>query len=108
MEKWLYMVYSDLLDPETEGEYREWYEKTHYPDILETEGMVRIAFHKAKNPAEGQGRFLTVIEIETDDIDNTMVVHQKNMEKKGEQGRISGLGKAVSRHLYQQQIEVKQ
>ena len=108
MEKWLYMVYSDLLDLETEDEYREWYEKTHYPDIIETEGIVRIAFYKTKNPAGGQGQFLTVIEIETDDIDKTMAVHQKNMEGKGEQGRISVLGKAVSRQLYQQQIELKQ
>ena len=107
MEKWLYMVYSDLLDPETEGQYREWYEKTHYPDIMETEGMVRIAFHKAKNPAEGQGRFVTVIEIETDDIDRTMAMHQKNMERKAEQGRIANMGKVITRQLYQQHIELK-
>ena len=107
MEKWVYMVYSDLIDPETENEYREWYEKIHYPDIMETPGMVRIAFHKAKNPAEGQGNFVTVIEIETDDIDKTMAMHQNNMERKAKLGRISSLGKIVSRQIYRQHFELK-
>jgi hypothetical protein len=105
MEKWLYIVTSNLINPTNEEKYKEWFEKMHYPDIRETLDFVDGAIYKSKDAIDGHTQYLTVLEIETDDIDSTMAKHRKNMQKKAELGRIPKLSNVVSRQLYKKFIE---
>ena len=102
MEKWVYLVHTNCLDPSREKEFNEWYDETHLPDILETPGFTRATRYENREPAEGQGKFLALYEVETEDIDQTMAAHQANMAKKREQGRMTELVSVVSRALYEQ------
>jgi hypothetical protein len=107
MEKWLYIVTSNLIDPASEEKYKEWFEKIHLPDILETSDFAHGAIYKSKDPIDGHSQYLTVLEIETDDIDGTMAKHRNNMQKKAELGRIPKLSNVVSRQLYKKFIELE-
>jgi len=102
MEKWVYLVHTDCLDSSREKEFNDWYNRVHLPDALESPGFVRATRYENREPAEGQGKFLAVYEAETDDIAQTMAVHQANIAKKREQGRVTELVKVVSRALYKQ------
>ena len=111
MEKWVYLVDTNCLEPSREKEYHEWYKQVHLPDSLETPGFKRARRYEKREPAEGQGKFLTIYEVETEDIAQTMVSHRANIAKKREQGRMTDLAGVVSRALYRQiseTIESKQ
>ena len=69
---------------------------------METGGFRRATRYENREPAEGEGKFLALYEVETGDIDQTMAKHQENIAKKREQGRMSELVKVVSRALYKQ------
>ena len=102
MEKWLMSVESNCSDPSKEAEFNEWYDKIHLPDILETPGFLRASRYENANPGEGQGKYLALYEIETEDIGLTMVAFGENVNKKTEQGRLSELVAAVGGGLYRQ------
>ena len=102
MEKWIYAVYTICSDPSREKEFNEWYDKIHLPDVLETPGVIRATRYEIREPSEGQGRFLALYEVETEDIDRTMVALRENVSKKREQGRMTELVSLVSRALYKQ------
>jgi len=53
MEKWVYLVYTNCLDPSREKEYHEWYNQVHLPDVLETPGFKRATRYENSEPAEG-------------------------------------------------------
>ncbi len=102
MERWLLTVESNCSDPSREKEFNEWYDTIHLPDVLETPGMVRAARYENSNPAEGQGKFLAIYEIETGDLGQTMAAFSENVNRKSEQGRMSDLVVAVGGGLYRQ------
>ena len=102
MERWLYTVESNCADPSREKEYNDWYDKVHLPDILETPGFVRASRYENSNPGEGQGKFLAVYEIETDDIAQTMAAFTENVNRHAAQGRMSDDVMAVGGGLYRQ------
>jgi hypothetical protein len=99
MEKWLLTVESNCADPSKEKEFNKWYDTVHLPDILETPGFVRAMRYENTNP-EGQGKFIAMYEIESDDIAQTLAVFTENVNKKAEQGRMSDLVVAVGGGLY--------
>ena len=41
MGKWILVVESTCNDPVRESEFQEWYKTVHYPDVLETPGIVK-------------------------------------------------------------------
>jgi hypothetical protein len=102
MEKWIYAVYSICLEPSREKEFNEWYDKVHLPDILETPGMTRATRYEIREPAAGQGKFLALYEVETEDIDQAMALLRENVSRRREQGRMTELISVVSRALYKQ------
>ena len=102
MEKWVYIVYTNCLDPAREKEFNDWYDKVHLPDVLETRGFRRATRYEKREPAEGEGKFLALYEVETEDMEQTMARHQENVAKKREQGRMTDLVRVVSRALYKQ------
>lgn len=53
-----------------EADYNAWYDGQHMPDMLNIPGIV--AFERFVSAGEGAHQFLTILEIETDDLDATM------------------------------------
>ena len=102
MARWLLTVESNCADPSREGEYNDWYDNTHLPDILETPGFVRAARYENNSPGEGKGKYLATYEIETDDIGETLMAFDKTVNDKAEQGRMNDLVMAVGGGLYRQ------
>ena len=102
MERWLFTVESNCSDPSKEKEFNEWYDNIHLPDILETPGFVRASRYENTNPAEGQGKFVSMYEIETDDLAQTMAAFTEKVNSKAAQGRMSDIVMAVGGGLYRQ------
>lgn len=102
MEKWLLTVESNCADPSKEKEFNKWYDKIHLPDILETPGFVRAARYENTNPGEGQGKYLAVYEIETDDLAGSLAAFDKIVNARAKQGRMSNLVLACGGSLYRQ------
>ena len=69
MAKWLLIVETNCTDATRETEFNEWYDKTHLPDILETQGFMKATRYENTKPSEGKGKFLAIYEIEANDID---------------------------------------
>ena len=102
MERWLFTVENNCRDTAREKELNDWYDTIHLPDILETPGFVRATRYENTNPAEGQGKFLSMYEIETDDLAQTMAMFTEKVDNKAAQGRMSDLVVAVGGGLYRQ------
>ena len=102
MAKWILVVGTNCVDAAREAEYNEWYDKTHFPDVLEVPGFIKATRYESNEPAEGEAKFLAIYEIETDDIDGFMKKHADNMKRKRTEGRFSELLVRVSRGLYKQ------
>lgn len=102
MEKWLLTVESNCCDPSREKEFNDWYDNIHLPDILETPGFIRAVRYENTSPAEGQGKFIAMYEIETDDLASTLAKFDEIVNARAKQGRISDLLIAVGGGLYRQ------
>ena len=102
MERWLLTVESNCADPSKEKEFNKWYDTVHLPDILETPGIVRAARYENTSPPEGQGKFMAMYEIETDDLGKTLAKFDEVVNTKAKQGRMSDLVIAVGGGLYRQ------
>ncbi len=102
MAKWLLVVESNCTDAAREGEFNEWYNKTHLPDVLQTPGFIRAARYESSEPLAGKAKFLATYEIETDDIGKVLKAHSDNMAKKRAEGRFSELIVVASRAVYSQ------
>lgn len=111
MQKWLYLVHSVCVDPAREKEYEEWYDNVHLPDLLTVPGFVRATRYVNKEPmephdglwAEGQGKYLALYEIETEDMKKTWEVLLQHIEEMREKGRRSPLLKVVFRSVWRQE-----
>ena len=102
MERWLFTVESNCTDPSKEREFNEWYDNIHLADILETPGFVRASRYENTNPAEGQGKFVAIYEIETDDLAQTMAAFSDKLNSIMTQGRMSDVLIAVGGGLYRE------
>lgn len=102
MAKGLLVVESNCADPAREAEFNEWYDKIHLPDMLETLGFISGTRYENAQPGEGKAKFLTICEIEADDIGATVRALNDNMRKKRAEGRFSELGVPVSLSVYRQ------
>ena len=102
MERWLLTVESNAVDPSREKELNEWYDSIHVPDILETPGFVRAVRYENTNPSDGQGKFVAMYEIETDDLAGTMAQFTELVNSRAAQGRMSDAVVAVGGALYRQ------
>lgn len=102
MTKWLLVIETNCADAAREAEFNEWYDQTHIPDVLETPGFVRATRYENTERSEGEAKFLATYEIETDDIDGFMKIHNDNIARKKAEGRFSELVVLVSRGFYRQ------
>lgn len=87
MEKWLLMVESHCTVPSRENEYNNWYYNIHLPDVLKSPGFVGVKRYVIKEPRNGRGKFLTVCEIETDDINKTYATRLEFRKRETDEGR---------------------
>ena len=102
MEKWLIAIETNCSDPSREKEFNEWYNNTHLPDMLSMPGILRGTRYENPNAAEGQGKFLALYEVETEDVLQTMAALAENMTRWQEAGRVSELLRIHSGTFYRQ------
>lgn len=102
MAQWILLVYTNCTDPSREQEFNDWYDNVHVPDVLETTDFVGCNRYVINNPGADTSNYLATYEIETDDIDRTMMALQEQMRKKTAQGRMSELVQVVSLSVYRQ------
>ena len=76
--------------------------------MLETQGFVRATRWEHTSPAEGDAKFLTLYEVESDDIEATMKALNEALAEKAAQGRMSNLGERVIMGVYKSLYELKQ
>ncbi len=100
MAKLLLVAETNCADAAREAEFNEWYDKVHLPDIFKTPGFISIIRYESIEPSEGKAKFLSLYEIETDDIDGMMKTHADNMARAKAEGRYSELCVLVSRSVY--------
>jgi hypothetical protein len=103
MQKWLAIVESNCANSAKENEFNEWYNSTHLPDMLELPEMKRAVRFENLKPSNGEAKYLTVYEVETDDIAKTLEKAGKLLELKAKQGRISELLK-ITRQAYYREV----
>jgi len=102
VQRWLLTVESNCADPSREQEFNDWYDKIHLPDILETPGFIRAARYENTVPMEGKAKYVTMYEIETDDLQQTEAAFAQSLDSLATQGRISDLVMAVGGGMYRQ------
>ncbi len=101
MAKWFFIVESNGTDETREADFNEWYDKIDLPDVLETAGFVKATRYEhvsALNERyerigtlDGRGKYFTLYEIETDDIDGVMKALLEGVDRMKERERLTGL-----------------
>ncbi len=102
MTKWFYMVQTVCTDPAREKEFDEWYDNTHIPDLLKAEGFVRATRYVNNDNVPGEGKYLAIYEVESDDIDKTWKSYGEHVQSIRAMGRVVPTCKVVSRSLWRQ------
>ena len=74
-----------------EAEFNAWYNDIHLPDVLETKGFLAATRYRIKEFKKGRGTYLTLYEIESDDIRETMRIRREKAAREVEMGRGSDL-----------------
>ncbi len=87
MEKWIRLGEYTCADPTRQKEFDDFYDNVHIPNILKAPGFVAATRYAIKEPMYGRGQYLTVYEIETDDLDKTMAIRREMRKKEAEQGQ---------------------
>ena len=72
MASHLFIVESNCGDPAREKEFNDWYDNIHMPDVLATPGFLSSQRYIIKEPVEGRGKYITIYDLETDDIEKTI------------------------------------
>jgi len=101
MAQWLFLIETICRDHDREDEFNRWYDEIHIPDILKgCPEFLACRRYKLLSGVHGHGTYLTVIEIETNDIGRTLETHRKNSERIRAGGRWTDLIEVFSRKLY--------
>ncbi len=102
MDRWLIVVQANCTDPEREKEFHDWYDNTHIPDVLNVPGIVRVTRFENVTPGEQVSKFLTLLEVEADDVWEVTTALQKNRDEAEKQGRMIDLLVMVAGAVYRQ------
>jgi hypothetical protein len=86
MERWI-NIFETTCDPLREAEYNEWYDGIHVRDVLNTPGFVRARRFVIKEFRDGRGKYMSVYDIDTDDIEKTMKGRLERRAEENRQGR---------------------
>ena len=99
LQRWINLVDVNCVDASKEKEFNDWYDNVHLPDVLDTPGFMAATRYEIKEFRDGRGKYSTIYEIETGDIENTLAVRQEKRVKEREQGRQSNLWIAMWRDV---------
>jgi hypothetical protein len=84
-------VFGDVVSPEREAEWNDWYDNVHLADVCAVPGVLsarRFVRSETRSvldaPVAGGQRYLAVYEIETDDPDAV----EREMGERGADGRL--------------------
>jgi len=102
MERWLIVVQANCTDPTREKEFHDWYDNTHIPDVLNVPGIVRVTRFENVTPGEQVSKFLTLLEVEADDVWEVTTALQKNRDEAEKEGRMTELLFMVTGAVYRQ------
>ena len=89
MDKWMLVVRTNCSDRLREDEFNDWYSNVYIPDLLEVPGFVGAT--RYVNPdlsAWETGKYITVYDIETDNIQDVSDAMAAAFPKWDEQGRL--------------------
>jgi len=91
LQRWINLIDVNCDDVSKEKKFNEWYDKVHLPDVLNTTGFMAATRYEIKEFRDGRGKYLTIYEIETGDIEKTLAERQKKRIEKIDLGRQSEL-----------------
>lgn len=100
-EIWLSLVESNC-DPQREQEFNDWCDNVQVPDALRTPGYVAARRLRIMDFRDGRGSYLTIYEIETGDIEETL-----RLRKSRPAVDRPGLERPLWREIYWKQITDK-
>ncbi|NOD35479.1 MULTISPECIES: hypothetical protein [unclassified Ruegeria] len=106
----IFVVESNCVDPSREDEYNQWYDDIDLPDVLAIKGILRAtryiceadlnSRYERAEVCEGKGKYLTVYEIETTDIDSVLRSLDAGVLQMEKRGRLTDLIEVTARRLY--------
>lgn len=105
---WFYMVKTRSADPAKEAEFNAWYDDIDIPDVLAVPGFMRarrgvqqsIAGLPQLDLRETEGKYVALYDIETADIDKTIIDLYVGARKMVALGRITDLLKVTEANYY--------
>ena len=111
-EHWFYMVKTRSADPAREPEFNAWYDEIDIPDVLAVPGFMRarrglqqtIAEFPQLDLQETEGKYVALYDIETTDIDKTIIDLYVGARRMVAQGRITDLLKVTEANYYRRRI----
>lgn len=106
---WLYMVKTKPSDPARDVEFNAWYDDIDIPDVLAVPGFMRarraIGQRLSGMPRfalqEKEGKYVALYDIETDDIDKSIIDLYVAARKMSALGRLTDVLKVVEANYYQ-------
>ena len=106
---WFYMVQTNSTDPAREAEFNTWYDDIDIPDVLAVPGFMRarrglgqkLPEFPSVDLKEGQGKYVALYDIETEDIDKSIIDLYVAARKMGALGRLTDLLKVTEASYYQ-------
>lgn len=99
MARYLMIIEANCKEPDQEAEFNEWYDTVHIPDILAEPGTVRVSRWVDTEATEGRGKYFALIEIETEDISQTLEKQKEQIPRLEAANRLSALFVPVSRRI---------
>ncbi|WP_456372366.1 hypothetical protein [Thiolapillus sp.] len=106
-EHWIVLTETNA-DPKRVDAYNDWYNNIHLPDALETPDYVSARRYFSDDVRDGRGKYFSVYEVETDDMDKTMDSRKALIAKQFKAGRSSDTYRRVwGFTLYKLIAEVK-
>lgn len=102
MTKWIRTVETNCQDQSRDAEFNDWYNNVHIPDMLKLTEVVAVTRYERKDLKLGEAKYLTIYEIETDDIGQTMNTWDALVQSLTKKGRMSNLVDLVSKSVLKQ------
>jgi hypothetical protein len=105
---WLMLVATSCTDPDRETDFNAWYDDIDIPDVLEVPGYERarrgLRLGTAAEPVaalpDDQGRYVALYDIQSGNIDKTIIEMLMATRKMESRGRTTGLLKVTERVYY--------
>lgn len=105
-DHWFYTVKTMSTDPAKDVEFNAWYDDIDIPDVLEVDGFMRArraklaAADSRPELAQAEGNYIALYDIETSDIDKTIIDLYVAARKMNALGRSTDLLKVTEANYY--------